>query len=91
VGARLWSSDPIECWMVCQAVIQKRWRKVEVLYQSAMNQEPGLRFAYLDQACQGNAHLRWDGFLLALLALNDAPALVDRPAWQATRMKDSLH
>jgi Family of unknown function (DUF6130) len=56
-------------------------RKSKKLYQSAMDQEPGLRAAYLVRACQGDEQLRRE--VDSLLALNDSPLLVDEPAWQA--------
>ena len=58
----------------------EHWSEVEEVYQSAMDQEPAARSAYLDQACEGNPQLRRD--VDSLLVLNDAPLLVDQPAWQ---------
>ena len=58
----------------------EHWSEVEEVYQSAMDQEPAARSAYLDQACEGNPQLRRD--VDSLLVLNDSPLLVDQPAWQ---------
>jgi hypothetical protein len=59
----------------------ERWSKVEEIYQSAMDHEPGLRSAHLDQACKGDEQLRRE--VDSLLALNVSPVLVDQPAWEA--------
>src|SRR5258708_23944106 len=59
----------------------ERWREVEKVYQSTVDQDPELRAAYLSDACGGDEELRQE--VDSLLALNQSPALVDEPAWQA--------
>jgi hypothetical protein len=46
-----------------------------------MDQDPQLRAAYLSDACGGDEELRRE--VDSLLELNQSPALVDEPAWQA--------
>jgi Tol biopolymer transport system component/predicted Ser/Thr protein kinase len=48
----------------------ERWQKIEHLYHTALEREPGGRSAFLDQACQGDAELRRE--VEALLAQGDA-------------------
>jgi Tol biopolymer transport system component/predicted Ser/Thr protein kinase len=48
----------------------ERWQKIEQLYHTALEREPGGRSAFLDQACQGDAELRRE--VEALLAQGDA-------------------
>jgi serine/threonine protein kinase len=48
----------------------ERWQKIEQLYHTALEREPGERSAFLDQACQGDAELRRE--VEALLAQGDA-------------------
>src|SRR4051812_39215870 len=59
----------------------ERWREVERIYQSTMDREPRLRAAFLSEACGRDEELRRE--VHSLLGLNDAPVLVDEPAWQA--------
>jgi hypothetical protein len=59
----------------------QRWREVEQVYQSTMDQEPHLRAAFLAAACRGDEGLRRE--VDSLLDLNHSPVLVDEPAWQA--------
>src|SRR5437868_10193265 len=59
----------------------ERWRQIEEIYQSAMDQEPGSLSAYLAGACIGDDDLRRE--VESLLELHDAAVLVDQPAWQA--------
>ena len=64
----------------------ERWRKVEALYHSALEREPGERAAYLAGACQGDKKLRQE--VESLLAQNvSASGVLDRPAWEGA---DSL-
>jgi hypothetical protein len=35
-----------------------RWRQIEQLYHSVLKREPGLRAAFLDEACAGDDQLR---------------------------------
>jgi Tol biopolymer transport system component len=48
----------------------ERWQKIEQLYHTALEREPGGRSAFLDQACQDDAELRRE--VEALLAQGDA-------------------
>jgi Tol biopolymer transport system component/predicted Ser/Thr protein kinase len=48
----------------------ERWQKIEQLYHTALEREPGGRSAFLDEACQGDAELRRE--VEALLAQGDA-------------------
>jgi serine/threonine protein kinase len=48
----------------------ERWQKIEQLYHTALEREPGGRSAFLDQACQGDVELRRE--VEALLAQGDA-------------------
>jgi serine/threonine protein kinase/Tol biopolymer transport system component len=57
------------------------WSEIETIYQAAMEHEPGVRSAYLDQACKGNEQIRRE--VDSLLALNDSAVLVDQPIWEA--------
>src|SRR6266545_4365245 len=59
----------------------ERWREIEEIYQSTMDQEPGLRDAHLADTCRGDEELRRE--VESLLRLNSSPVLVDQPAWQA--------
>ena len=36
----------------------ERWQKIEQLYHTALEREPGERNAFLDEACQGDVELR---------------------------------
>ena len=49
---------------------EERWQKIEQLYHTALEREPGGRSAFLDEACQGDAELRRE--VEALLAQGDA-------------------
>src|SRR5688572_12809353 len=59
----------------------ERWRQVEEIYQSSLDREPGVRGAYLTEACSGDEELRRE--VESLLELDDTSVLVDQPAWQA--------
>ena len=48
----------------------ERWQKIEQLYHTTLEREPGGRSAFLDQACQGDVELRRE--VEALLAQGDA-------------------
>src|SRR6202521_4221291 len=49
---------------------EERWQKIEQLYHTVLEREPGGRSAFLDQACQGDVELRRE--VEALLAQGDA-------------------
>ena len=55
----------------------ERWQQVARVYQSAMEQEPATRDAYLTSVCGDDADLRRE--VESLLAQPSAPGLIDRP------------
>lgn len=58
----------------------ERWRKIEQLYQLALEQEPAQQDHFLAEACQGDADLR--GEVESLLAQSGGrELLVDKTAW----------
>src|SRR6202049_3137364 len=60
----------------------ERWRKIEQLYQSALDQQPGRRVAFLTAACEGDQDLQRK--VESLLAGSDATdASADRSAREA--------
>ena len=60
----------------------ERWRQIEEVYHSALEQAPDQRAAFLSKACGGDDGLRRE--VEALLRHGEFPeALVDRPAWEA--------
>jgi serine/threonine protein kinase/Tol biopolymer transport system component len=52
----------------------ERWQKIEQLYHTALEREPGGRSVFLDQACQGDVELRRE--VEALLAQGDGGSTV---------------
>ena len=58
-----------------------RWRQVEVLYHSALKQEPDDRDAYLTEACEGNIELRREVESLLRQDISST-GFLDRPAWE---------
>ncbi len=61
----------------------ERWRQIEGLYHSALEQEAPQRDAFLAKACGENEELRQE--VESLLAQSTSTgALVDRSAWKAT-------
>ena len=54
----------------------ERWQQVARVYQSAMEQEPSTRGAYLTRVCGHDADLR--GEMESLLAQPIATGLIDR-------------
>src|SRR5437899_2888833 len=61
----------------------ERWRQIEGLYHSALEQEAPQRGAFLAKACGENDELRRE--VESLLAQSSATGdLVDRSAWKAT-------
>src|SRR5215813_12713908 len=63
------------------AMTPERFREVEAIYQSAMDQPPERRAAHVAETCGDDADLRRN--VESLLKLNESPVLVDQPAWQA--------
>jgi hypothetical protein len=61
----------------------ERWRRIEEVYHSALEQMPEQRAVFLAQTCDGDDELRHE--VESLLRHGDSPeaALVDRPAWEA--------
>ena len=60
----------------------ERWRKIEQLYHSALEQEPGVRGAFLAEACGDDKDLQRK--VEALLAQSGATdTLIDRTAWES--------
>ena len=55
----------------------ERWQQVARVYQSAMEQEPSTRGAYLTSVCGDDAELRRE--VESLLAQPSTPGLIDRP------------
>ena len=57
----------------------ERWQKIERLYHTALECEPGVRAAFLDEACAGDEDLRRE--VAALLAYDDKAAnFIEAPA-----------
>ena len=63
-----------------------RWRRVEEIYQAAVEREPEERAAFLAVACAGDEDLRRE--VESLLAQPSEEGMLDRPAWapEATRL-----
>ena len=63
-----------------------RWRRVEEIYQAAVEREPEERAAFLAVACAGDEDLRRE--VESLLAQPSTDEMLDRPAWapEATRL-----
>jgi serine/threonine protein kinase len=57
----------------------QRFQRIEILYHSALEREPGERSAFLAEACQGDDALRRE--VESLLAQNSSSSL-NRPAWE---------
>jgi serine/threonine protein kinase len=62
-------------------VTPERWRKVEELYHSALEQPAGARGAFVEAACEGDNELRREVESLLGAATAD-DGLFDRPAWE---------
>ena len=61
----------------------ERWRQIEHLYHSALEQEPAQRNRFLAEACQGDSELL--GEVESLLAQRDSTELLgDQTAWPET-------
>jgi serine/threonine protein kinase/Tfp pilus assembly protein PilF len=60
----------------------ERWRRLEQLYNVALEQEPARRDSFLAEACREDSELRREVEVLLAqsVATND---LIDRPAWNA--------
>src|ERR1017187_2794122 len=56
-----------------------RWKRVEEIYQTASEREPGERAAFLGVVCAEDEELRRE--VESLLAQPSAAGLLDRPAW----------
>jgi eukaryotic-like serine/threonine-protein kinase len=61
----------------------ERWRRIEVLYHSALTQEPEKRSAFLAEQCRGDSELQRE--VESLLA--QPGTLLDRPAWELAEPK----
>ena len=57
-----------------------RWRRVEEIYQAAVERKPEERAAFLAVACGGDEDLRRE--VESLLAQPSADGVLDRPAWE---------
>ena len=80
-GERQIRIAPCELAGTVEEMTPERWREIERVYQSTMDQDSRLRAAFLSDACSGDEELRRE--VSSLLELNDSPVLVDAPAWQA--------
>jgi serine/threonine protein kinase len=60
----------------------ERWRQIERLYHSAVEQDPARVDGFLDEACQDDADLRREAESL-LAQSGSTEALVDQTAWAA--------
>ncbi|MGP8244490.1 MAG: protein kinase domain-containing protein [Bryobacteraceae bacterium] len=58
-----------------------RWRRVEEIYQAAVERKPEEEAAFLALACAGEEDLRRE--VESLLAQPSADGMLDRPAWKA--------
>src|SRR5579862_2251311 len=63
----------------------ERWQRIKVLFESAVEREPGERVAFLDGACQGDAGLREEIEAL-LAAASPADGFFDDLGLQAGRL-----
>jgi serine/threonine protein kinase/Tol biopolymer transport system component len=57
---------------------EERWQKIEQLYHTALEREPGGRSAFLDEACQGDVELRREVGVL-LVQEGSSPSLIGQP------------
>jgi len=60
----------------------ERWRRLEQLYHSALEQPPGDRKAFLAKACERDVDLQHRVEIL-LEQTGPTGSLIDRRAWQA--------
>ena len=61
----------------------ERWRKIEQLYHAALEREPGERFSFLAEACNGDQELRRE--VESLLAYDGSDENgINHPAWEGT-------
>jgi serine/threonine-protein kinase len=60
-------------------VTPERWQHVARIYQSAADQDPAARDAFLSEACAGDESLRRD--VESLLREDDASVVLDRSVW----------
>src|SRR5204863_3148977 len=58
----------------------ERWQKLNLLFQSALEREPGQRAAFLDQACAGDESLRKEVENL-IVAHEKAGSFIEAPAF----------
>ena len=58
----------------------ERWRKIDELFQSALDCEPERRSAFLDASCSGDNLLREE--VESLLALSQNRRFTEAPAFQ---------
>src|SRR4051794_31168608 len=58
----------------------ERWRQVEHLYHSALEQPPSLRLGFLAQACGGDQELQHN---IEVLLGGSLSSFLDRPAWES--------
>ena len=67
---------------------ERHWKKVEAIYQSAVDRPAEQRAAFLAEACQGDAELLRQ--VRELVDLSEVPtAVMDRPAWDMPGVLDS--
>src|SRR5213593_3882848 len=61
----------------------EHWQKLDELFHAALVREPGVRAAYIAEACAGNAELRQE--LESLLAHHEqAKSFIESPAYAVT-------
>lgn len=58
----------------------ERWRRVEEIFQSAMDRDARSRLSWVEGACNGDEELRQE--VTSLIALNTRPVILDEPAYE---------
>ncbi len=58
----------------------ERWRRVEEIFQSAMDRDAPSRLSWVEAACDGDEELRQE--VTSLIAFNTRPVIVDEPAYE---------
>jgi serine/threonine protein kinase len=59
----------------------ERWRRIEEIFQAALDRAPDERDSFLEQACGGSGDLREQ--VESLLARSSGDGILDHPAWQS--------
>lgn len=60
----------------------ERWQRVEDVYHSALEREPGDRPRFLEEACRGDPELQSEVESLLAQETSKSAGLIDRPVWE---------